>query len=325
MTIREMRWLLVLRQELNVTRAAQRLYITQPSLSQCLQRAEEELGFPLFLRSRRKITETEQGHRYLDMLTEILTRYDNCLRDIHAQDTAPFTHVTIGVTPYVNTFLSGALDPLRRAYPQLDIKILESNSYDLVDKFQDGSIQVLSTNVPMNDPDNHYTVLGAFRLYILLRSGSPAANHAVDTGGEYPELDPRFLEKEPMAISAPGSSSRKMALDILNQAGLHPEFRQSVNRPITLCTLASQGIASSLYALSREVMESMPDKHCIYTIPERYACASSRRLLVCRRSALARFPAGFYPMLEDIFRDCLNRMLPPGDTEKIPQSGTAFF
>ena len=128
MTIREMRWLLVLRQELNVTRAAQRLYITQPSLSQCLQRAEEELGFSLFLRSRRKIVETEQGHKYLDMVAEILTRYDNCLRDIYTQDTAPFTHVTIGVTPYVNTFLAGALDPLRRAFPQLDIKILESNS-----------------------------------------------------------------------------------------------------------------------------------------------------------------------------------------------------
>lgn len=318
MTIREMRWLLVLRQELNVTRAAQRLYITQPSLSQCLQRAEEELGFSLFLRSRRKIVETDQGHKYLDMVGELLARYDDCLRDIYAQDTAPFTHVTIGVTPYVNTFVSGALDPLRRAFPQLDIKILESNSYDLVDKFRDGRIQVLSTNVPMEDSSCHYTVLGSFRLYILLRRGSPAAAYAVDTGGMYPELDPRYLEKEPMAISAPGSTSRKMALDILAQAGLHPDFLQSVNRPITLCTLADQGVASSLYALSREVMESMPDKSCIYTIPQSYACAASRRLLVCRRSALSRFPSGFYPTLEDTFRFCLDKMLPPDTTEKIP-------
>lgn len=305
MTIRELRWLLELRKELNVTRAAENLYITQPSLSQCLQRAEAELGFPLFQRSHRKITVTQQGARFLDTAAEMLRAYDTCLREIYAEDTTPFSQVTVGVTPYINTYAAPAVAGLREKYPQITIRMLESNSEDLVQKFREGAIQVLSTNMEVREPEFYRTDLGGFQMYILLRRGSPAAAYARNTGKEYPELDPIYLAEEPLAASAAGSRSRQMAIEIFQQAGITPVFVQSVTRPITLSTLAENGIASSIYAMSREVRNAMSLRDCVYSIPERYRGASSRRLLLCRRSSLPRFPKGFYPELEEVFRQCI--------------------
>lgn len=304
MTIRELRWLLELRKELNITRAAENLYITQPSLSQCLQRTEAELGFPLFQRSRRKITVTQQGARFLDTAEEMLRSYDACLQEIYAEDTSPFSQVTIGVTPYINTYAAAGVAALRKRYPQINIRILESNSEELVQKFREGAIQVLSTNMDLQGPEYHRTDLGPFRMYILLRQGSQAAAYARDRGGDYLELDPIHLAEEPLAISAPGSRSRQMAMAIYRQAGIEPSFVQAVSRPITLTTLAENGVASSIYALSREVRSALSRKSLVYAIPDGYPAVSSR-LLVCRRSSLPRFPKGFYPELEEVFRVCI--------------------
>ena len=61
MTIREMRWLLELKQQMNFTRAAEIIFVTQSSLSQCVQRIEKEIGFQIFSRVISEFGSTEYG------------------------------------------------------------------------------------------------------------------------------------------------------------------------------------------------------------------------------------------------------------------------
>lgn len=306
MTIRELRWLLRLRGELNITRAAQALYISQSALSQCLQRCEAELGFALFERSKRSIVPTASGQRFFDTAEKMLADYDSCLSDIRASAKGPLSQITIGVTPYINSMLSPNLTRLRDAFPQIELRFYESNSVDLVQRFREGVIDILSTNFRLDDPAYHMTSLGITRLYVILRHGSPAAHLAVDNGGEYPELDPVHLVHEPLATMAPGSFCRQMSISILKQAGIDPVFVQTVTRPTTLVRLAQTGVASSIYALSKEVRDTLASSHCEFEIPSSYADALAYRRLYCRRSSMSRFPAGFYIMLENLMRECLD-------------------
>jgi len=262
---------------------------------------ETELGFPLFDRNRRFITVTERGTIFLAAAEDIVRRYDACLQDIRAADQAPFSSVVIGVTPYINSIAVGKLKGLRQAYPQLKIKLQEGSSEDIIRRFRDGELQFLSVNTPLNEMDLHRFIIDEFFMYILLREGSPAARFAVDNGGSYPELDPVHLADEPLACSAAGSHSRKMALAIYRQAGFEPEFIQQVTRPTTLCTLAQNGTASSIFALSSEVRDSLSDGHYIYSIPHSYPDRLGRRYLMCRRDSVRRLPAGFVTDLEDLF------------------------
>lgn len=305
MTIRELRWLLRLHSELNITRAAQALYISQSALSQCLQRCEAELGFTLFERSKRNIVPTASGQHFFNTAEKMLADYDSCLSDIRASAKAPLSQITIGVTPYINSLLSPNMARLRDAFPQIELRFYESNSVDLVQRFKDGIVDILSTNFQLDDPAYHMISLGIARLYIILRQGSPAADFAVDNGGEYPELDPIHLAHEPLATMADGSFCRQMSISILNQAGITPVFVQTVTRPTTLVRLAQTGVASSIYALSKEVRDTLASSHCEFEIPSSYADALAYRRLYCRKSSMLRFPAGFYTMLEELMRECL--------------------
>ncbi len=308
MTIREMRWLLELYRQMNFTKAAENLFVTQSSLSQCLQRVEKEVGFQIFSRTKRQIAITENGKALLSTLQNMVWEYDKCLDKIYAHDNAPFSDIEIGVTPYVSTFLSEKIYHIQQTFPDVNIRIYESSTYDLINKFEDGTIQVLSTNATLDNSLYAKTILDEFRLFILLRKGSPVACHAKDTGGEYKELDPIYLKDEPLALTSSGSRSRQMALDVISEAGLHPEFVQSVNRPVTLCRLAMTGHASAIYPLSNEIKNVMIDKDCIFAIPDHYKSANGHRCLYCIKSNLQRFPAGFYALLKHEFSEILKSL-----------------
>lgn len=191
----------------------------------------------------------------------------------------------------------------------IQIRIYESSTYDLINKFKDDTIQILSTNTMLNNSLYAKYLLSNFRIFLLLRKGSPIACYAKDIGGEYKELDPIYLKDEPLALTSSGSHSRQMALDIIKEAGFHPDFLQSVNRPVTLCRLAITGHASSLYPLSKEIKNVMAEhKDCIFTIPEHYKSATGHRYLYCKKTDMQRFPIGFCTMLEHVFHKVSNSM-----------------
>ena len=87
---RLLQYFLTVAQELTITKAAQALYITQPTLSKQMIELEQQLGKQLFIRGKRKLTLTEAGEYLRDRAREILELLDNteaafqmCIRDRH--------------------------------------------------------------------------------------------------------------------------------------------------------------------------------------------------------------------------------------------------
>ena len=72
MDLRTLRYFTVAAQELNITRAAQKLHMSQPPLSHQLRLLEEELGAPLFVRGKRRLQLTEEGAALLRRANELL-------------------------------------------------------------------------------------------------------------------------------------------------------------------------------------------------------------------------------------------------------------
>ena len=79
-TLRQLRYFLVLAEELNFRRAAERLFITQPPLSRQIRQLEEALGAPLLLRQRsgpeRGVHLTTEGHWLLPRIRQLLLHYE---------------------------------------------------------------------------------------------------------------------------------------------------------------------------------------------------------------------------------------------------------
>ena len=101
----EMEYIYEVYKEKNFTRAAEKLYITQPALSMAIQKVEDRLGMPIFDRSSRPITLTEAGEAYLEHIREVRqleTEFEQHIQDIRDLNTGV---ITMGGSHYLNAYI----------------------------------------------------------------------------------------------------------------------------------------------------------------------------------------------------------------------------
>lgn len=93
---RLLQYFLAVARERNITKAAEALYISQPTLSKQMMELEQQLGKQLFLRGKRKLTLTQEGEFLRGKAQEILELLCNTEAALHTEETALSGHITIG-------------------------------------------------------------------------------------------------------------------------------------------------------------------------------------------------------------------------------------
>jgi len=119
--IRHLRYFVAVAEELNFGRAAARLHVAQPGLSQQIKALEAELGVRLFDRTRRRVALTEPGSMLLAEAYAVLSRFDQCLETMRqARGRSPRTAIRIGMYSEFSRMRGPALvAELRRRHPEL--------------------------------------------------------------------------------------------------------------------------------------------------------------------------------------------------------------
>lgn len=139
--LRHLRAFMILAEELNFTRAAARVFVTQPALSHQIQRLEEELGLTLLRRTSRQVTLTEDGERFLKLSRQVITTLDDGLRDLRKRSTP---HVLkVGYADYVgHTGLPQRLQRLRDCLPGTEVRQIEGSTLEQLQGLQDGHLDL---------------------------------------------------------------------------------------------------------------------------------------------------------------------------------------
>lgn len=91
-----MRYFITVAEELNFSRAAERLRMAQPPLSQEIRKLEEELGVQLFHRTKRKVELTNAGRIFLDGVRQILFQVDKTIRETQLANEGKIGQLTVG-------------------------------------------------------------------------------------------------------------------------------------------------------------------------------------------------------------------------------------
>ena len=126
MDIHQLEYILVLAETGNMTRAAARLYISQPTLSQFLARQEQELGVPLFQRSGGLYTLTSVGELYAEYARKVISLTSILEKDIKRISTT--SNISIGTSSTrAMQMLSSILVDFRKYYPRVEIKVSTDN------------------------------------------------------------------------------------------------------------------------------------------------------------------------------------------------------
>lgn len=140
MDIRVLRYFLVICQEKNITRAAQRLHLSQPSLSKQIKDLEKKLGVTLFIRGHRKITLTEEGYFLRDRAQEIINLTDDTTNALEkAKIISGTLRIGSGQSPALYPLMK-VLNKILVENPDVKVEFVDANADTVERRINQGTL-----------------------------------------------------------------------------------------------------------------------------------------------------------------------------------------
>src|SRR5579871_453320 len=159
MELVQLRYVVAVAETGNFTRAAARLDIAQPSISQQISKLEKELGQRIFHRIGRKAVLTEAGSAFLDRARTILFEVEDVVKQLR-DDPSMQRRITVGAIPTLAPYL---LPPLiarcKARFPHLQVNIREDFKVTLTRDILEGDLDLAFVALPVTDPNIHAEVL----------------------------------------------------------------------------------------------------------------------------------------------------------------------
>ncbi|MDP4169899.1 MAG: LysR family transcriptional regulator [Bacillota bacterium] len=142
-SISEFQLLSVLAQEMNMRKAAERLFVSQPALSQRLQTIEKEWGSKLFLRSQKGLTLTPAGELVIQFVDDVLTKQEKVKESMHSLQSEVSGTLKIAVASIVGqNWLPQVLKKFIERYPQAKISLITGWSSEILKCMYDDQVHI---------------------------------------------------------------------------------------------------------------------------------------------------------------------------------------
>src|SRR3954462_3214179 len=182
-TIRQLQYLVALRQTGHFGRAAEACYVTQSTLSAGLRDLEALLGITLVERTRRVLRFTALGDRITDKALRVIREADELAELARAGGRPLSGELRMGVIPTIAPFLLPAMLPsLRLEWPDLKLYLREETSQSACEALQRGQLDCVLLALPFNCGDVDSELLFDDRLYVAFPAGEAPSGPAVDAG-----------------------------------------------------------------------------------------------------------------------------------------------
>lgn len=141
MEIRELKYFLAVAREENITKAAEYLFITQPSLTRQIQNMEAEVGQPLFIRAGRKMVLTEAGLLLRKRAEEIIDLYEKAEHEwLNLSDDVNGDIYIGGGESYGMNILMDVICDMRKSYPNIKVNLYSGDMVDVCERLDKGLI-----------------------------------------------------------------------------------------------------------------------------------------------------------------------------------------
>lgn len=151
MDIRQLRYFLAIAEEQNITKAAEKLHIAQPPLSQQLKLLEEELGVRLIERSTRKIQLTDTGKKLRNRAEQIIKLMETTVRELKDINAGIQGTLSIGSVPSSGAaLLPERIRSFYEKYPNIDFQIWDGDTLRILDLLSNGIIEIGIIRAPFN-------------------------------------------------------------------------------------------------------------------------------------------------------------------------------
>lgn len=245
MELRQLQYALMIAAERNFSRAAEKLHIAQPSLSQQLSKLEKELGVLLFQRNTSTVQLTHAGREFMKRAQRIVDEMD--LLRVEMEDISQLRkgRITVGSMPTTGShLLPHVLPAFRDGYPGIDVTLLEDTSQNLERLTAGGKTDISLLSLPLGEPTLDYEWIADEPIDLAVPPNHPLALRS--EGFPAAGITMRELEHEPFIILKQGQGFRKMVLDLCREAGYEPQVVFESSNMETLQSLVAAGMGVTL-------------------------------------------------------------------------------
>lgn len=222
----------------NVTKAANALHVSQPSVSMAIIQMEREYGIPLFRRNKKRLALTSEGEMFLrhaQNILEMIQHTEERMLELGQKRKC----LRIGVPPLTGTF---AFNPLyfsfKEAFPSIDVEIQESPSSKNIEEVSEEFLHIAlaTSHTIVND---HLNVLPLRNIQIMLCVNP---NHPLSKESQ---ITFDRLKDEPLIFFRKGSKYNELLFQEFNRLGIQPRLLMFSSQVHTIKEFVSRGIASA--------------------------------------------------------------------------------
>ena len=227
MDLKQIEYIVKIDDEHSITRAAEKLFLTQSALNQQLLRLEKELGAPLFHRSKVDMRPTEIGQVYLDNAREILRIKQRTYNLINDMTDAKKGRLSIGFTPGRGSEMFTHVYPsFHQAYPNVIVEPHELSVHRQQQMISQGNLDIgFQTLSERQRTDSEYIKLGEEEIFLLVPSIHPAAEQLAATqtaSAPFPIANLTLFQYEPFVLMYKESTIRAITDEIFRKSGFTP-------------------------------------------------------------------------------------------------------
>lgn len=269
-------------QEQSFSKAAQKLFVAQPSLSLMVKNLEESLGTPLFDRSCKPIRLTEAGKEYIRAAEQIRGIEHAYKEYILSLSNLESGSISIGSNQLLSTLvLPKFIAQFMRDHPKVQLSLTDANSTSLENEISNGTLDLVIDNYKLPEDIFEQKLLTSEHLLLAvpktfaensLCSGDQLTYKDILDGRHTQEAAPASLDTfqaTPFILMNRDNDIRKQANAIFQEVNFNPEVLFEMDRLTTLYSYVEQGTAASLVSdtLVRNIRGVDPRNIIFYALP----------------------------------------------------------
>ena len=169
----------------NITRAAQRLRVSQPNITVAIKKLEAELGVQLFDRSQKQLSLTPEGKVFLKRIEIALRNIEDAVLEVNDYKQLQKGTIKIGIPPMMGAYLfPKVFSGFRRAHPHLDVLLYEEGSLSIREKLESDELDFGIIIVPDSAPNLNVLKMSRNQLMVCVSQTSPLADRKKITAKE---------------------------------------------------------------------------------------------------------------------------------------------
>ena len=268
---RGMEYVYAVYKEKSFSKAAEKLFISQPSLSANVKREEQCVGYPIFDRSTKPLGLTEPGRKYIETVEKILmmqNEFSEYIDDLGELKTGKL--VLGGSSLYSSWVIPPLMGEFSKRYPQVKLELIEETTANLQKMLQGGEVDLVLDNCEMDEEIfgrqfycKEYLVLAVPK---HLPINDELKEFQVDVRAvrdlnfledAVPKVDLSVFSEEPFILLKPENDTRVRAMELCTQHNFIPNIVFELDQQMTSYNVTCSGMGISF--ISNTLISKVPE------------------------------------------------------------------